>query len=80
MQADTSAVRVLTRPRVLNLLAIALVSRTVVAVLPITLLVSLAQPYGYGIAALVNGTMVLAFLGPPRAVCSTVPASDAHWS
>jgi MFS family permease len=68
MQADTSAVKVLTRPRVLNLLAIALVSRTVVAVLPITLLVTLAQPYGYGIAALVNGTMVLilAFLGPLR--------------
>ncbi|MEU4807002.1 MFS transporter [Actinosynnema sp. NPDC023587] len=52
----------------LNLLAIALVGRTVVAVLPITLLVSLAQPYGYSIAAVVNGTMtlVLAVFGPLR--------------
>lgn len=68
METDNTATRVLLRPRVLNLLAIALVSRTVVAVLPITLLVSLAQPYGYAVAAVVNGTMtlVLAVLGPLR--------------
>ncbi|GAA1309149.1 MFS transporter [Saccharothrix xinjiangensis] len=68
MPADSSAARVLATPRVLTLLAIALVSRTVVAVLPITLLVSLAQPYGYGRAAVINGTMVLvlAVLGPLR--------------
>ena len=68
MRADAKALATLARPRVLNLLAIALLSRTIVAVLPITLLVTLAQTYGYGIGGAVNGTytLVLAFLGPLR--------------
>lgn len=68
MSASTTGLAALARPRILHLLALALVTRTVVAVLPITLLVSLAQPYGYGIAAVVNGTfiLVLAFVAPLR--------------
>ncbi|GAA3463397.1 MFS transporter [Saccharothrix longispora] len=62
------ALSTLLRPRVLHLLAIALVARTSGAVMPVTLLVSLAQPYGYGIAAVVNGVYIalLAFVAPLR--------------
>jgi MFS family permease len=68
MSASTSGLTVLARPRILHLLTLALVTRIAIAVLPITLLVSLAQPYGYGIAAFVNGTyiLLLAFVAPLR--------------
>lgn len=68
MSGSPSSLRALATPSVMQLLSIALLSRTIVAILPITLLVSLAQPHGYGIAAVVNGTyvLVLAVLGPLR--------------
>ncbi|MGI5461065.1 MFS transporter [Streptomyces sp. CA-249302] len=59
---------VLARSSVGGLLAIAFLSRVTAAVLPITLLVGLAQTYGYGRAGIVNGsgTLVLALLVPLR--------------
>lgn len=62
------ALATLSRPRVLHLLTIALVARTASAIMPVTLLVSLAQPYGYGIAAVVNGVylLLLSFVAPLR--------------
>jgi len=68
MRESTTGLATLTRPRILHLLTLALLTRTSIAVLPITLLVSLAQPYGYGIAAIVNGTyiLLLAFVAPLR--------------
>ena len=41
------ALATLLRPRVLHLLTVALIARTAGAIMPVTLLVSLAQPYGY---------------------------------
>lgn len=65
---NTSAGRTLLQPRIMHLLILAFLTRTVYAVLPITLLVSLAQPYGYGTAGLVQGTyiLLLAFAAPLR--------------
>ncbi|MER5966862.1 MFS transporter [Streptomyces sp. NPDC002057] len=58
----------LTRPPVRGLLALAFLARTTAAVLPITLLLALAQSHGYARAALVGGgyTFVLAFCAPLR--------------
>ncbi|MBT2411119.1 MFS transporter [Streptomyces sp. ISL-12] len=58
----------LLRPPAAPLLALAFAARTVAAVLPITLLLALADRYGYARAALVGGshTLVLAFLVPLR--------------
>jgi len=68
VRTSLSALRSLATPAVLRLMGIALLSRTVIAALPIVLLVCMAGPYGYGIAAVVNGTyvLVLALLGPLR--------------
>ncbi|MGW9121166.1 MFS transporter [Streptomyces sp. NPDC055663] len=63
-----SALRHLARPPVRGLLTLALLARTTAAVLPITLLLALAQSHGYAHAALVSGsyTLVLAFCAPLR--------------
>lgn len=63
-----SPFKALATPAVLRLMGIALLSRTIIAALPIVLLLCMAGPYGYGIAAVVNGTyvMVNAILGPLR--------------
>ncbi|MGW6072025.1 MFS transporter, partial [Streptomyces anulatus] len=60
--------RLLTRPPVRGLLTIAFLARTTSAVLPITLLLALAQSHGYTRAALVSGgyTFVIAFCAPLR--------------
>lgn len=64
----TSLFSQLTRPPVRNLLTLAFLARTTAAVLPITLLLALAQSHGYARAALVSGgyTLVLAFCAPLR--------------
>ncbi|MFE7113485.1 MFS transporter [Streptomyces sp. NPDC057575] len=67
-EKPTSALRQLARPPVRGLLTLALLARTTAAVLPITLLLALAQSHGYAHAALVSGgyTLVLAFCAPLR--------------
>lgn len=63
-----SVLRLLARPPVRGLLTIAFLARTTAAVLPITLLLALAQSHGYTRAALVAGayTFVIAFCAPLR--------------
>ncbi|MFJ3841842.1 MFS transporter [Streptomyces sp. NPDC090054] len=63
-----SALRLLTRPPVRGLLTLAFLARTTAAVLPITLLLALAQTHGYARAATVAGgyTFVLALCAPLR--------------
>ncbi|GAA1305984.1 hypothetical protein GCM10009647_025000 [Streptomyces sanglieri] len=67
-EKPASALRQLVRPPVRGLLTLALLARTTAAVLPITLLLALAQSHGYAHAALVSGgyTLVLAFCAPLR--------------
>ncbi|MFD9574653.1 MFS transporter [Streptomyces sp. NPDC059982] len=62
------ALRLLARAPVRGLLALAFSARTTAAVLPITLLLALAQTHGYARAATVGGgyTLVLAFCAPLR--------------
>ncbi|MFF4323855.1 MFS transporter [Streptomyces sp. NPDC001568] len=63
-----SALRQLTRPPVRGLLTLAFLARTTAAVLPITLLLALAQTHGYARAATVAGsyTLILALCAPLR--------------
>ncbi|MFF3020043.1 MFS transporter [Streptomyces sp. NPDC057939] len=67
-KAPPSTLRLLTRPPVRGLLTLALLARTTAAVLPITLLLALAQTHGYARAATVGGgyTFVLALCAPLR--------------
>lgn len=64
----TGVLRPLLRPPVRGLLTLAFLARTTVAVLPITLLLALAQAHGYARAAAVGGgyTLVLALCAPLR--------------
>ncbi|MFD6280976.1 MFS transporter [Streptomyces sp. NPDC060209] len=67
-QKPARVLRQLARPPVRGLLTLAFLARTAAAVLPITLLLALAQSHGYARAALVGGgyTVVLAFCAPLR--------------
>ncbi|MER6523113.1 MFS transporter [Streptomyces sp. NPDC001553] len=64
----TGVLRPLLRPPVRGLLTLAFLARTTAAVLPITLLLALAQAHGYTRAAAVGGgyTLVLALCAPLR--------------
>ncbi|MFD5453515.1 hypothetical protein [Streptomyces olivaceus] len=67
-QPSGGSLTLLLRPPAGPLLGLAFTARTVAATLPITLLLALADRYGYARAALVGGghTLVLAFLVPLR--------------
>ncbi|MFE5512244.1 MFS transporter [Streptomyces sp. NPDC056529] len=67
-QSSAGTLQLLARPPIRGLLALAFLARTTAAVLPITLLLALAQSHGYARAALVGGgyTFVLAFCAPLR--------------
>ncbi|GHI99307.1 MFS transporter [Streptomyces olivaceus] len=67
-QPSDGSLTLLLRPPAGPLLGLAFTARTVAATLPITLLLALADRYGYARAALVGGghTLVLAFLVPLR--------------
>lgn len=64
----TGVLHLLLRPPVRGLLTLAFLARTTAAVLPITLLLALAQAHGYARAAAVGGgyTLVLALCAPLR--------------
>ncbi|MGW6875901.1 MFS transporter [Streptomyces xanthophaeus] len=64
----SGTLRLLARPPVRGLLALAFCARTTAAVLPITLLLALAETHGYARAAAVSGgyTFVLALCAPLR--------------